>query len=46
MPEEVNPESAETEATETEEVEVVAHEMGEDGLVEPDWCVTNNSSEL
>lgn len=45
MPEEVNPESAETEAAETE-VEVVAHELGEEGVVEPDWCVTNNSSEL
>ncbi|MFG1807608.1 hypothetical protein [Streptomyces sp. NPDC049040] len=46
MPEEVNPETAENEATEAEEVEVVAHEMGEEAIVEPDWCVTNNSSEL
>jgi len=46
MPEEVNPETAENGATETEEVEVVAHEMGEEGVVEPDWCVTNNSSAL
>jgi hypothetical protein len=46
MPEEVNPETAENEAAGTEEVEVVAHEMGEEAISEPDWCVTNNSSAL